>query len=509
MNNQSSKGKRIAKNTIMMYIRMFITMGVSLYTSRIVLHALGVTDLGVYNVVGGLVTLFTFVNAAMMAATQRFLNFEIGQSNDAGLNTVFKSAYIIHIIIAAIIVTIGCTVGKYFLDHQLQIPANRHYAATVVLYLSCLTCALQVLTLPFSAVIVSHEKINIYAWFTIIECLLRFAVALMIDYAAGDRLIYYAILLTILQMVNAGMNIVYCYSNFKEVRGKLEVCKPKLKEMGQFAVWCLIGCTAGAFAGQGLNILLGVFFPPVVNAARAIAVQVQSAAMSFGSNLNTAMTPQITQSYASGDKPFFFNILYRGSKYVFFLMILIVIPLLLRTEYVVNIWLGEVPEYTVPFIQWLLCATLIESISFPLMRASDASGKIRVYHSVVGGILLLILPVAYIVLKYTMNPVSVFVVYFSIHLTAWFARLIILRKTVKLSVTTYMKNVMLTVSAVFLISYTAGRVITSGIPHTFWGLVATVLISIALSLTTSFIIGLDSKEKQFLLSKTKQILHLA
>lgn len=508
MSDNTAKGKRIAKNTMMMYMRMFITMSISLYTSRIVLNALGVENFGIYNLVGGMVTLFAFVNAAMMAATQRFVNFELGRGNEDGLSAVFKTAYFIHICIASAIILLGVPLGQFFVEHKLQIPQESHPQALWVLYFSVAVCALQILTLPFNADIIAHEKINVYAWISIFGCASRLGVAFLIKSASDDvRLVAYAALLLGLEIILSAINIIYCRRHFSEVRGRLRIHKDKLKEMGQFAVWALIGCTAGAFAGQGLNVLLGMFFTPVVNAARGIAVQVQSAVTTFGSNINTAMTPQITQSYASGDYDFFFNILYRGSKYVFFMMALIAIPIMIRTDYILVLWLKDVPEYTVTFLRWIICGTLIESISFPLMRASDASGKIRIYHSVVGGILLLILPISYVALKLVNNPTIVFVVYVSVQTLAWFARLVILRRTIGLSIRKYIREVMLRVVSIFALSLAACSFLTSAFPQNFGGLICVVLVTTTLTCALAYTIGLDRSERRFLLSKLSGLNH--
>lgn len=500
---EEKKTKRIVKNTLLMYCRMFITMGISLYTSRVILHALGETDLGIYNLVGGFVVLFTFINSAMLTATQRFINFELGRDNIPGVNLVFKSAYLIHLIIAVSVVVLGVALGRYFIEYQLQIPPERIQASYYVLYLSCITCALQILTLPYQADIVAHEHINVYAWFSITESVMRLAIAFMIDYSHWDRLVFYAVLITVSQMVMTGLNVGYCHARFREVKGRLRICASKLKEMGKFAVWCLIGCMAASMAGQGINILLGMFFPPFVNTARAIAVQVQTAAVTFGSNLNTALTPQLTQSYASGNRDFFFEIIYRGSKYVFFLMLLVVIPLLLKTEYIARVWLGEVPEYVVPFIQWILLATLIETSSVPLMRASDASGKIRVYHFVVGGILLLILPLSYVALKLDTNPVIVYQVYLGVNIVAWGARLVILRRTIGLSVRRYCRHVLLRMVVVLALAYMVCCLLVRGIPDTLWGLAVVVIICSSVILCFSYYLGMDAKERAFIAEKAR------
>lgn len=501
MDSSNSKGKKIAKNTLMMYIRMFITMSISLYTSRIVLNALGVEDFGIYNVVGGLVTLFTFINAAMMAATQRFINYELGRNNETGLSEVFKTAYIIHIAIAIVIIIAGLTLGAYIVEYKLKLPDDSRWIAKIVLYCSIATCALQILTLPFSSDVIAHEKINVYAWISIAESVLRLGVAFLIKVSPSNRLIEYALLLLCVQGLLTLVYYLYCRLNFSEVRGRLKIYRLKLKEMGSFAVWCLIGCTAGAFSGQGVNVLLGMFFSPIVNAARGIAVQVQSAINTFGSNLNTAMTPQITQSYAAKDYDLFFTLLYRGSKYIFFLMALVAIPIMIKTRYILQLWLGEVPEYTIQFLRWIVSATIIEAISYPLMRASDATGNIKLYHSVVGGILLSILPLSYLAITLTHNPVSVFKVYFAIQCIAWMARLFILRKTANLSFRKYFIDVIIRIISIYILGLVIIYHCDSFIPDNFIGLIEIFLLSTIVVISLSYTIGMDKAERNFIISK--------
>lgn len=501
------RNERIMRNTILMYIRMFITMGVSLYTSRFVLKALGVVDFGIFNVVGGLVTLLAFMNNGMLVATQRFLNYEIGRNNPRALSEVFKTAYLIHVFIVILIIVMGECFGGYILYHKLMILDARMYAASIVLQVSIMICAVQILALPFLSVIVAHEKMDIYAYISILECFLKLCVAFAINLSEGDHLIEYVYLLGIVQLLIAMITVSYCWSHFKEVRGRLRIYKDRLKEMGVFASWCLIGCAAAAFANQGLNVMLGMFFSPAINAARGIAVQVQSAIISFGGNLNTVMAPQITQSYASGDLNFFFNILYRGSKYVFFLMAVLSVPVLLRTEYIIGLWLGEIPDSTVVFLRWLICTAMMEAISYPLMRASDASGRIKVYHSVVGGVLLLILPISYVTLRLGGDPVSVFVVNFIINLMAWGARLLILRTTVGLSVRKYIRNVFIKVISIFVLANVLGYFVTCRLPQDLWGLLSTCVITTLISGVLIYFMGLDDVEKSFMKMRIFKLLH--
>lgn len=506
MSDHSATNKRIAKNTLMMYLRMFVTMGISLFTSRVILNALGVEDFGIFNVVGGMVTMFTFVNAAMMAATQRFINFELGKNNQAGLKEVFHTAYLIHIIICILLVIVGISLGKYIVDHQLKIPPSSLRASNIVLYCSVINCALQILTLPYSSDVLAHERINVYATISIVESVLKLIVAFLIKVSASGRLSLYAGLLLLVQFCIYLIYLFYCHKNFNEVRGRLRIYKDKLIEMGKFAIWALIGCTAGAFSTQGVNVLLGMFFSPIVNAARGIAAQVQNAITTFGSNLNTAMTPQITQSYASKDYDLFFMLIYKGSNYIFYLMSLVAIPILIKTQYILFLWLGEIPQYTIIFLRLLVCSTIIETISYPLMRASDATGTIRLYHSVVGGILLTILPLSYIAIKITNNPTSAFYVYFIVNIVAWFARLVILRTTANLSIKEYINKVMSRIVFVFIISISINYYLASYFSDNILTLFAFILICLFITSFLFWIIVMEKSEKKYVIIKLNNIL---
>ena len=287
------KSKTIAKNTLVMYIRMFITTLISLYSSRIILRALGAEDFGIYNLVGGMVALFAFLNSAMTASTQRFINYELGSNDSKSLCEVFQTSFLIHLLLAILISGLGILIGKYFIDYELKIPSNRIIAAQTVLYLSLITCALQIINLPFNAEIIAHGKFNIYAYLSIFESLSRLGIAFLIEYSK-DRLIIYAFCLVLLQLVITLINITYCRLNFTEATIKIKFYKSKFIEMSKFASWSLLGTTANAFSTQGLNVLLGIFFNPIVNAARGIAVQVQNAIGMFGANVNVAMTPQFS-----------------------------------------------------------------------------------------------------------------------------------------------------------------------------------------------------------------------
>lgn len=503
----TDNNKRIARNSLLLYGRMIIVMAIGLFTSRLVLKALGVEDYGIYNLVGGLVVFFTIINAAMLSATQRFLNYGIGAENQERLRIIFKTACIIHILLAFIILLLAETLGIWLLTHKLLIPPEKSAMAMLVFQMSIATVIIQVLTLPYNAVMVAHERMSVFATISIIQSVLSLGVALSLLSVNNERLRLYAILTCCVQITIALFFFFYCRSTFQESRGNAKFDRIVFKEMSIFAGWCMVGCAAGMMYTQGLNILLGMFFLPFVNAARGLAVTVQSAVNQIFNNVQTAVVPQLIQSYARKDLSYFYSLIFKSSKYFSFLLILVAIPIGIRAPYVINLWLGELPEYVVIFVRILLCVSLIEAISGPLMRASDATGDIKKYHLVVGGILMTIVPVAYIFLKLGFPPQSAFYIYLVISVLAFGARLIILRQKINLSIRAYVANVVLPIIFVTIITLPLSYITSLYINHSFMGFVLFFIASVFFTLIAILACGINTTERNFLKDKISSILH--
>lgn len=503
----SEHNKRIAKNSILLYLRMVIVMAIGLFTSRIVLQSLGVEDYGIYNLVGGLVTFFTVINAAMLSATQRFINYGLGNEENGRLNIIFSTSCTIHLIIAVAILVLAETVGIWLLTHKLLIPQDKFSTAMLVFQMSIITVVIQVLTLPYNAVVVAHEKMSVFATISIIQSVLSLSVALVLNIALSDeRLRLYAILTCCVQIIVALFYFFYCKANFIESRGWTKFNKDIFKEMSVFAGWCMVGCTAGMMYTQGLNILLGMFFMPFVNAARGLAITVQNAVNQIFNNVQTAVVPQLIQSYARKDFEYFYSLIFKSSKYFSFLLLLVAIPLGIRAPYILNLWLGELPEYVVIFVRILLCVSLVDAISGPLMRASDATGDIRKYHLVVGGVLMMIVPVAYIFLKHGYSPQSVFYTYLVISVLALGARLIILRQKIQLSIRAYVSRVILPVFCVSVLALAISYILSIYISLNFAGLIIFVLMSFLSTILAIYTCGMNNNERKFVRDKISLIL---
>ena len=494
----SENNKRIAKNTLMLYIRMLLTMGVSLYTSRVVLATLGVEDFGIYGVVGGVVSMFSFLNLAMVSSTQRYLTFGLGKNNREWLSKIFSTTILIHCLIALIIVILTETVGLWFLYNKMTIPLGRLNAAFWVLQFSVLSTVVVVMTVPYNATIIAHEKMSAFAYISLLEVTLKLVVVYLLTITKVDRLIFYAVLILLVQLLIRMIYHQYCIKHFNESRFHWSWNRPLLKEISSFAGWNLFGNLAAITFTQGLNLLLNVFFGPVLNAARAVAVQVQSAVVQFSSNFQTALNPQITKTYAMNELSNMHLLIYRSSKYSFFMLYFLSLPILFETTQLLHWWLKEVPAHTVNFIRIILFISMIDATANPLMIAAQATGRIRLYQSVIGGILLLILPISYVVLKMGGNPEAVFIVHLAIVSIAWIVRLYIIHPMIQIPISQYLTKVMGRVVAVGICSFMLVLAIRSFMQEGIIRFLTTGLSSVFFVALFIYLLGLEKGERNAL-----------
>jgi O-antigen/teichoic acid export membrane protein len=455
----SGNNKRIAKNTALLYVRMLLTMFVSLYTSRVVLKVLGIENFGIYNVVGGVVMMSSFLNTAMSSATQRYLSFELGKKNYKQLKKVFSITVNIHFFIALVVVLLAETLGLWFLNSKLNIPEIRLVAANCVYQFSVATFFMAIITVPYNAAIIAHERMNIYAYFSIFEVLAKLGVVYLIQVLSGDKLVIYAGLIFLIATLDPVIYGFYCKRNFQECSYSWVWDRDKYKEILSFAGWNIWGNLAVVGFDQGINILLNIFFGPVVNAARGVAYQVNSAINSFVSSFQVALNPQIIKSYAANNVEYVQRLLFQGSRLSYYLLLLLTLPVLFQTELLLRWWLKDVPDYTVIFTQLILINALITSLSGSLITAAQATGRIRAYQSIVGGILLLNVPLSYIFLRSGSSPSSTMIITIAITFMALIARLLLLQRLGVLNSYLYVKRVLLNVLFV--------TVLVVGIVYTF------------------------------------------
>lgn len=494
----NSNNKRIAKNTLMLYFRMLIIMLVTLYTSRVVLSALGVVDYGIYNVVGGLVTMMGLLNGAMSVSTQRYLTYELGKGDMLRLKQVFSTCMTIFMILSLIVIILAETIGLWFLYNKMVIPEERMDAACYVYQFSILACILSLITNPFNATIIAHEKMDVYAYVSILEVALKLVIVYLLLVIPTDRLITYGILILASQFIVALCYIIYCWKKFSETHYHFYWDKPLFRELISYSGWNLYGSAAGLIKGQGLNILLNMFFNPAVNAARGIAYQINSAITQFFTNFYTAVRPQITKYYATGEINEMTKLVFRSSKFSFYLIMLISMPIILEAPYIVNLWLGQLPEYVVPFTRLIIAISAIDSMASPLMTTAHATGKIKLYQSSVGTVIILNLPISYLLLKLGGSPMTVFYVSLCISVACLFLRLWIVRRLVNFPVKQYIIEVFGKCVAICVLSLIIPLAVHIILPQSFVSIVVVCSLSIIASIVTIYYVGLEGHEKELI-----------
>lgn len=507
MPNNSSNNKRIAKNTLLLYARMLYSLFISLFTSRVILAALGFEDFGLYNVIGSVVTMFVFLRSAMGNSVHRFITYAIGKGDEKRLGDIFSMSLMIHTCLAVLIVLLCETAGLWFLNTQMTIPVGREIAANWVFQFSILACALSVICVPYDAEIIAHEKMGVFAFIQVLNSTLNLAIVYAVKYYPQDRLIFYAFLLLMVQVMNRIIYGIYCSRHFPETKFHLVKDKSLLKEMTGFAGWSLIGNMAYIGYTQGLNLVLNVFFGPAVNAARGIAFQVQGAIKGFVTNFQMAVNPQITKSYAQGDFSRLHSLIYTSSKFSYFLLLCMVLPVAIESETILHFWLGEIPEYTIPFMILTLSIMLLDPISNPIGVANNATGSIKKYQIIEGGTLLLIVPAAYFAIKLGGNPISVFIVQLIICFFVQVLRLFLVCHKINMSIRTYCRKIILRVSVVTVVSAICPLFAYFYLDKTMHSCIIIIALSIIFVLITAYCLGLENNEKQIIDSKIKVLVN--
>ena len=501
IDNPVSSNKRIAKNTILLYVRMFIVMCVNLFTSRVILQALGVEDYGIYNVVGGIVTMFAFLNVAMGSSTQRFITFYNGKGNKSELQEVFSNCIFVHAILAILIIILSETIGLWFLYYKMTIPADRMDAALWVYQMSIITTVVMIFSTPYNATIIAYEKMSAFAYISIFEVTLKLLTTLILLLSKWDNLILFAFLTVIAQLIVRFIYVYYCRKHFSVTKIVYKFHKQLFKSIVSFVGWNVWGGLSNVLYGQGLNILLNMFFGPVINAARGIAVQVQSVIHQFSFNLQTAFNPQITKSYAIGELKTMHDLVYKCSRYTFILLLIIALPIFLEVKLLLDLWLTAVPEWTVTFTRIMLCITIVDSVAVPLMTSSAATGNVKLYQTVIGGTMLLIVPVSYFFLKMGYNPSIVFLVHLTFCLITFGLRLFIIRPMIKLSIREYIKEAILPCFKSGLLAITISTLVYVFLPNTILNGVIVICCSVFCSLLAFYLLGITPNERLFINKK--------
>lgn len=485
--------KRIAKNTLFLYIRMLLTMLVTLYTSRVVLSTLGIKDFGIYNVVGGVVALFGILNGTLASGTQRFLTFQLGRNDLAELKKTFSVSLNIHIIFAVIILILGETVGLWFLRNKINIPIDREIAALWVYHFSVFAVALSVIQVPYNATIIAHERMNVYAYVSILDVSLKLLIVYLLTISDYDKLITYSILMFAVNIIIVSIYCIYCRRKYLECRFGLVPDKKLYKTILTFSGWNILGSAAGTGSTQGVNILLNIFYGPAINAARGISVQVSNAIMAFVNNFQTAVNPQIVKLYATGKINELHTILFQNAKFSFCLMWCLLLPMLLKLETVLELWLVEIPEYTALFCRLILLQTLISCLQRPFVMAIYAIGKTKIVNLTSALISLSALPISYFLLKQGMPVYIPFVIYIITSAICAFIELFLLYKWISLSINILLKQVFIPIISIILCSLPISFLVNYYSAKNFISFLYVLALSITLVLTSVYYIALDKK----------------
>ncbi len=503
MTSHAENTKRIAKNTLMLYVRMLFSMLVSLYTSRVMLNTLGVEDYGIYNVVGGFVAMFSLISSSLSASSSRFLTFELGKGNMERLKETFSTSLLIHVVLAGIVFILAESVGVWFLNTRMTIPAERLYAANWVFQASVFSFIFNLFSTPYNASIVAHERMNTFAYIGIVDVVLRLLAVLFIANSSWkfDRLIIYSLLLFAIAILLQCIYLLYCKVNFEECQWRFCFCKECWKEMSSFAGWNFIGSSSSIFKDQGVNILLNLIIGPVINAARGIAISVNLAICAFANNFMVALNPQITKSYASNDRGYMFSLVERGARFSFYIVFMLALPIMLETNFVLTLWLGNFPNHTTNFVRLILCLSLCDILSNTLITLQLATGKIRNYQIAVGGLQLMNFPLSYICLKIGLPPESTLMVAILISLSSLALRLAFLHNMVGLPIKQYLCNVCVNVIFIAIIASVCPILVYYNMHEGWLRFITVSFISLINVGAVVYFIGCNKSERKFIQNK--------
>lgn len=496
MPTTSENNKRIAKNTMYLYMRMFVILVVSLFTSRVILQVLGASDYGIYNIIGGVVVLFSFINGALTAATQRYLNFYIGRNDQQKTHDVFCMSMNIYIVLSGIFLVLAETVGLWFVNTQLNIPEGRMYAANWIYQFTVFSFMLNLTRIPYNASLIAYEKMDFYAYLSLLDVILKLGIVYLLYISPIDKLIAYGFLFMLTDLVDNIIYRIYCKKKFTTASYHWIWDKSLFKELLSFSSWSLFGNAANVFVQQGLNILVNIFYGVTLNAALGVANQVASKVVQFFSNFQTAFNPQIVKYYAEGKKEEFFKLIYRSSRLSYYLMFIVSFPLMLKIDDVLNLWLVDVPKFTGIFCQLILVFYLIEAVTGPLWMSVQATGKIKTYQLLVSIVNFINLPIIYICLKVGFPVWTVWAVRIVIDIAIYIVRCIYLKINLGMPLYQYYKEVLQPVLLVTVISLPLPILFEENIRGYWINLFGSLSLSVICAFFAIVYLGLKKNERE-------------
>lgn len=496
----SNANRRIVKNSAILYIRLLITIIIGLWSSRILLQNLGISDYGLYNVVGGVIAMFCFVSGSLTSAASRYITYNI--NNGEKLKQIFSTIKAIHLLFALIIIVLGETIGLWLVINKLNYPESREFAVHCVYQFSIVTAVLNVINTPYNALLVAHENMSTYAVTTLGSSILRFIATILIAYVSFDGLIFYAAAYMSILLIERIFVQLYSKYKYSEARSNIKLYKEDCRQILGFSFWTINGNLAIICYTQGLNILLNMFFGSVVNAARGVAVQVQTVVMQFCTNFQMAINPQIVKSYAAKELSRMHQLVIISSKFSFFLLSIIIIPIIYNVDIILELWLGIVPEYTKEFVRIMLIITLLSTLSNPLVTSIQATGNIKKFQIYEGTCLLTILPISYLLLRFfDVPPISVFVVNLLVAIAAQAIRMWIVLPRIQMSIKNYFRKVVIPTVGTYTVCNILPYAETIFLQKDIQSSLIIVSTSIVFSMMSIFFIGCNKDERCYILTK--------
>lgn len=501
--SQSNKenSKRIAKNTLLLYIRLIFTMAVGLFTSRVILATLGVEDYGLYNVVAGFVLMFSFFTGSLGAAISRFLTYELGKGESLKLQRIFSTSVNVQLLLSAAILILAEAVGIWFINNKLNIPADRLYAANWVFQCAILSFVFNLISVPYNAAIIAHERMNAFAYISILEVTLKLVIVYLLYLSPIDKLITYSILFAAVGLVIRLVYGRYCRKHFFECRYQAVIDKPMLKEITGFAGWNLLGSGAYLFNTQGINIAMNLFFGVTVNAARGIAAQVEGVVRQFVTNFTTALNPQITKSYAAGNMEYMYTLVCRGAKYSYFLMLFFVVPFMYEADIILRLWLDNVPEHTSVFLRLTMIGTLCDILGNSTANACWATGKVKKYYLWVGTIGSLVFFISYGLFAFGFPAYTSYVVFIVIYIILIFVKLHIIKGLIDFPAAMFYKETLFRILPVTFITFIIASVPFDRMGESVSRLLLTIIVSAVALSGSIYFIGLEGSERKLVNDK--------
>ena len=506
MSDYTSDNKRIAKNTLYLYIRTLVVMLISIYTSRIVLQALGIADYGIFQVIGGLVAMFAMVSNALSAAISRFITYEIGSGDKERLDRIFSTSRVILLVLAGFVLVLTEVLGMWFLTTKMQIPDGRMSVAIWVLHCSVVTFCVSLTAIPYIACVIAHEQMKFFAYMSILDAILKLGVCLLVLKMTVDRLMLYAILIVIIAIIDSFVYFFYCYRHFAESRCRLHFYKSNFKEMFGFAGWSFFTSTTSVFSSQGIDMLINVFYGVTYNAARGITNQVNNAFVQFVSSFVSAINPQITKSYASGDMENLYTLICRGARFSFYLTLVMFVPLFFEIEMILAIWLTEVPERTALFVRLAMINILLDGAGYTSYTANLATGKIKKYSIVLSSITAFTFPLTWIA-YYNGGPVqSTYYLAIVSNVLYHIARMYLTQENVGLSVTRFIQEIYWPVFKTTIIAIIPPVIIIQMMDDSYTRFFMLLVVGVGMSAVAALFVGMTQGERIFIIGKVNAYL---